>query len=175
MKFTQSELVRLSEGSPPWTINKNWEIETVIVSLSKIILENLSREDLLRIIGNDRIIKKGEKKCSTCHEIKPVSEFHKNGDVYKSVCKKCRKEYSRLYYKNNKEYWRDYYKEKQFPKYLKDKWGISVSDYKNILQEQDYKCFNCGDKIHETGNDKRLYEVDGGLQIWCRKCCLERN
>jgi hypothetical protein len=40
-----------------------------------------------------------EKKCNKCGEIKPVSEYHKNGEFYYSMCKICKKEYR----KNNYE------------------------------------------------------------------------
>ena len=57
------------------------------------------------------------KKCSACNQVKLITEFHKNKknkDGYHNQCKKCRyeynlknsenkKEYNKVYYKNNKK------------------------------------------------------------------------
>jgi len=44
------------------------------------------------------------KSCSKCKEVKPLSEFHKSGNGFKSRCKSCIKEDSHNRYTNNKEH-----------------------------------------------------------------------
>lgn len=47
-----------------------------------------------------------EKPCSKCGEVKYLNHFGKNKnhkDGYRSICKKCRKIETQIYYKNNKE------------------------------------------------------------------------
>jgi len=44
-----------------------------------------------------------KKTCTKCNQTKPVSEFHKRGNSYKSRCKKCRNLDKKQYRQNNKE------------------------------------------------------------------------
>lgn len=48
-----------------------------------------------------------EKKCSECKEIKPIVDFNfkdRKKNKYQSLCKKCNKERSKKYYRENKEH-----------------------------------------------------------------------
>lgn len=47
-----------------------------------------------------------EKTCTTCKQVKPLSEFNRNKckvDGYQTLCKDCSKKRSRRYYSDNKE------------------------------------------------------------------------
>ena len=71
------------------------------------------------------------KTCCRCKEEKPVSEFHRKGNGYQWICKKCRKEYHRQHYLTNKE------------RYIK-----KAREYRDSLREeikQDLECILCGE------------------------------
>jgi hypothetical protein len=108
------------------------------------------------------------KKCTKCGELKPLSEFrkkiHKSGNVGKrSACKTC--EYSRI------TAWRHRSSEKIRNERLRNNFGISLSEYNKMLEDQGGFCAICGgvdqnkalavDHDHETG------EIRGLL---CSKC-----
>lgn len=49
----------------------------------------------------------GRKECSSCHKVKPISEFNKDknrSDYLSRYCKQCCNEYSKEWRKNNKNY-----------------------------------------------------------------------
>ena len=87
------------------------------------------------------------KECSCCHEIKPVSEFHKckrNTDGLQLKCKRCSKEYSKEYYKDNaeslKKYSKEYYKDntERIKQYQKDN-AERIKEYKKEYSKQYYQ------------------------------------
>ena len=87
------------------------------------------------------------KTCNKCGENKPTTEFHRNAsskDGYKSQCKVCAKAGKKVFY--SKEYHRN--------KDLIWKYGITLEDYNEMLEEQDHCCAICG--IHEEHCNKKL-------------------
>lgn len=43
------------------------------------------------------------KKCTACNINKPIIDFYKNGDYFKSKCKECEKNHNNIYYNQNKK------------------------------------------------------------------------
>lgn len=126
--------------------------------------------------------------CRTCGEDKDQSEFHykPKADRYESECKECANERSRKYRLKNKKAiseQRKQYREENKEEHLHKKWvrnlklqyGITESEYADILDSQNGLCAICGtsekdspkrfavDHNHETG------EVRGVL---CSSCNL---
>ena len=62
---------------------------------------------LYRILGvKKQIFDKTSKRCSTCTEVKPASEFHKSSktsDGLYTYCKSCSRDRTRAWYQNNKD------------------------------------------------------------------------
>lgn len=109
------------------------------------------------------------KRCTSCNEIKPISEYTKNGfnqhnkQMYKSKCKPC--------YNAYKSAWRlsrpDNY-EKTKDTELKRLYGIGYQEYLKMLAAQQYACAICGttdtgaykafhvDHCHDTGTVRGL-------------------
>lgn len=100
------------------------------------------------------------KVCNKCDKKKDFVEFHKaprNKDGFKTTCKKCRSI-------ENKTVLKDSLRDKN----LKRNYGISLSDYNTMLEEQGYSCKICGvqhkhcdrglfvDHNHETGSVRAL-------------------
>ena len=48
-------------------------------------------------------IRTGRIRCTVCNKDKPLEEYDKNGPVYRTQCKECRKSYLALWYKANKD------------------------------------------------------------------------
>lgn len=70
----------------------------------------LYKEQLRRskgILARDHIQQEAKRTgfitCIKCHQEKPLKDFDKNGTVYRTQCKECRKKYSALWYKANKD------------------------------------------------------------------------
>jgi hypothetical protein len=128
------------------------------------------------------------KVCSKCKENKDLSEFAKdkyNPDGLTFRCKKCRNKHYNDYYKSNpekqklkndsqKENRKKYYSSAEGIKssrraHLKRAFGISLEEYEEKLEKQEYKCaicksFNTHDKhgvlavdhCHKTGKIRDL-------------------
>ena len=88
------------------------------------------------------------RKCSQCGMSLPMSEFYRNKDYW---CKTC----ASKYYKDNRNYDHNY-----------KKYGMSESDYLDMLEKQKDQCAICGkavgksrlsvDHDHETGKVRGL-------------------
>jgi hypothetical protein len=106
------------------------------------------------------------KRCKSCREIHPLSNFHKSKEGSKGLMAVCRPCYNK---KVRKKY--DPLKKKSIR--LKYIYGITYEEYKAKLQGQDNGCAICGIKIpggngdfyvdhnHTTG------QVRGLLCHWC--------
>jgi hypothetical protein len=106
------------------------------------------------------------KRCKSCREIYPLSDFHKSKEGSKGVmaiCRRCyndkvRIKYNPLVRKSRK---------------LKYKYGITLEDYNNKLKEQGDVCAIC--KSNTPGGNGGLYvdhnhttgQVRGLLCHWC--------
>jgi hypothetical protein len=98
--------------------------------------------------------------CGWCLIIKNRSDFKISKTKIESLCKLCRKNYQSKYYRSSPSTFKD--------KNLKTKYGISLSQYNQMLLKQDNKCFLCKvdsnilkhalavDHCHETGRVRKL-------------------
>jgi len=127
------------------------------------------------------------KYCTICKESKPPQDFVKRPETKAGIrnqCKTCHnKNSSKNYVKNlehNRKRARDLserYKDKAANRRLKRLFSISLSEYNNILVEQDFKCKICErpasdfkirlhiDHCHKTGKIRGLlcYTCNSGL------------
>lgn len=81
------------------------------------------------------------KVCIKCKESKLLSEYNFNGNG-KNLRKKCRKCVAKKNYQisKNKPGWR----ESRIKVKLKDRYGITLEDYNNLLVKCDFRCSICG-------------------------------
>lgn len=139
------------------------------------------------------------KVCSKCNTKKPFSEFSKRAsskDGYNVWCKPCKKTYDSEYFEKNREktlqrnreykakdpkkwseYGKAYYisnkeemRSKNKEARMKAKYGVTHSDVKHILIEQDNKCAICNDDIahrHVIDHNHATGEVRGLLCFNC--------
>lgn len=121
------------------------------------------------------------KKCSKCNKRKLVKDFHKDSsksDGFRSYCKKCNNEYTKIWRKNHRaicnEWYKDWYKRNKLDKIreygLLSNYNITLEEYRKLLEGQNGVCKICGksdskalsvDHSHITG------EIRGLL---CQKC-----
>lgn len=103
----------------------------------------------------------GEKYCSTCGELKTLTEFYKRKDspnrIYKARCRICECAYSKNWRENNKDKVRKYqWKNKGME--------LTVEEFDVMLIEQSGLCDLCADQLsnvhvdhcHETGKIRAL-------------------
>jgi len=120
------------------------------------------------------------KKCSACHEIKPVGEFTRG------VCKPCVSARIRKWYEEHPEalarnrqqsrQWQvdnaERCQELRRAHKLKNNFGITVAEYDEILDRQDGVCAICG-KVCATGNRLAVdhnHETGKIRGLLCRSC-----
>jgi hypothetical protein len=86
---------------------------------------------------------KTNKKCSKCNEIKPISEFRKNGDWWMGKCKPCQYTYTSeknpIYKNNNKEKYKGYQKKANKKGY--DRGQTFINKHRALCG-----CQKCGEK-----------------------------
>lgn len=118
--------------------------------------------------------------CHGCSTNKELCEFGKQtsaGDGLKTQCRQCRASYVKSYRANNHEKmknsskkWASENKEKVTNSFYKREYGITVSDFKNMVLSQNGKCSICNrvpknklcvDHDHTTGQIRGLL---------CRSC-----
>lgn len=97
------------------------------------------------------------KKCSTCGEVKPVSDFGFQRGRLRHHCKVCKNIESKEWYENNKErkkqlsqQYRDIKKNQD----LKKSYKITLDDYNRMLAEQGESCKICS--THQNQLKRRL-------------------
>lgn len=104
--------------------------------------------------------------CNICNKEKDISNFHKNGirngiQYYKNQCKECRTISKRKWAQENKEklnsYQRKYISEKgtdgvrtRMHKHRSSKFNVDFESFSisEMLNDCDWKCQNCGCKVH---------------------------
>lgn len=78
------------------------------------------------------------KSCNVCGEHKLLSEYskvHSAGNVYRVYCKKCAVKMVQDKRKDDPLWWRKFYLKKHF--------NMTMKDYQDMLESQDYKCLIC--------------------------------
>lgn len=106
------------------------------------------------------------KKCSTCKEVKPVSDFHKckaNKDGLQTSCKVCKNRAARKWQQDNPErhraIWQKSYAKKSVEQRRAERYGISVEELQALINRE--VCDICGkkperrlviDHCHREGN-----------------------
>ncbi|HEY3673195.1 MAG TPA: endonuclease VII domain-containing protein [Acidimicrobiia bacterium] len=136
------------------------------------------------------------KRCKKCGELKPIDEFHRASgmrDGHRSECKSCHQIRQRAWYQANRDhaiaevkrwqqenkeqlhaYRREYRKRRKVEErdaYLGRTFGISQSDYDELLARQGGGCAICGKKpgkisLH-VDHDHATGEVRGLLCVGC--------
>lgn len=83
-----------------------------------------------------------DKKLQNCPVCKTTE--HPKAEKKGHLCKPCASKRATDWYKNNKEQY--------FYNQIKAKYGITKTDYLNLLQQQDNKCAVCGDEEKVLNN-----------------------
>lgn len=109
-------------------------------------------------LAGRKLAEEGKKYCPTCKQIKDLSEFStmKTRDGIASHCKTCTSEWGRKYNKTDegKQKRRVLYqkhKEKQLDQKMRRKFGISLQEYRVMLDKQGKRCMICGRTPEENG------------------------
>lgn len=90
----------------------------------------------------NRLFAQGLKKCTTCEEIKPVTEFRKKATGYQGLHSYCKPCYSRYYgYTPRPADWKPGHPRDRG---LRHKYGIVHADVERMLDEQNGVCAICG-------------------------------
>lgn len=96
----------------------------------------------------DQQIVDDTKVCNQCQVAKSLFEFYWQYNKPRGSCIKCcnnrGKEYWQSYYQENKDRFKD--------NYLVRKYGITIEQYNELLERQDYVCAIC--KSSETATEK---------------------
>jgi hypothetical protein len=108
--------------------------------------------------------------CNVCQYELPVEDFYTNKrfkDGLRKECKPCGLKLNREYYQRaevkekHNEYQRKRYRDNPDLKkrqHLKYKYGITLEEYKQKIQEQGYKCYIC--KADKPGGNGTYFYVD---------------
>lgn len=118
-----------------------------------------------------------EKRCPTCREMKPISEFlpvsQGSKIEYRPYCKPCRTA------KRREAYERLGGKDVPYAQLLKREYGMTLEQYNELLRRQAHRCAICRrpepTKIKKTGEPKRLAvdhdHVTGAIRgLLCSRC-----
>ena len=97
--------------------------------------------------------------CSKCGELKPTTSFYKRSDRasgYKSECKKCNNSYEKIVNRESQAI-------RARKSWLKTSYGMTLEDYDELLEEQEYLCAVC--HTH----------VDDAVLVSGRHFCVDHN
>jgi hypothetical protein len=104
------------------------------------------------------------KRCSSCKQLKPLCEFNNykaspDGKDYR--CRECAKEHSRLYRVNNPLKAKETVRKAT----IKNKFNITIEQYKQLLIKQNNKCAICDRSYFEyKKTTKREFCIDHNHQ-----------
>jgi hypothetical protein len=125
------------------------------------------------------------KTCTQCKHEKPTSQFrilrkNKNGsNLYRGKCDDCYNEHYRKKYhkltleekkvkqKRNNQRWSP---EKRKDYKLQKNFGITLDQFKIMLQNQDNKCYICKKNILDCGHVDHCHKTGKVRKILCRNC-----
>jgi len=128
------------------------------------------------------------KTCSKCKKELPVTEYFKSGkypsgkDKIRGDCKSCAaKDTANWRIKNRSEYnnyaamWRSKNPGRQHKNEIKRRYGLSITQYEQMLLEQNYRCKICQKQHKPEINRGRLYvdhnHATGSVRgLLCGKC-----
>jgi hypothetical protein len=142
------------------------------------------------------------KRCSKCGQLKRLDDFSKDNtksDGLRSSCKWCQKQQEQQKRKKNKEYQQKYYKKNKHKKnrqvkeyrrkhqtwYAREqlkktakKYGLTLEEYDQILEDQNGVCAICGKpetELNRYGSINRLsidhdHDTDKIRGLLCRRC-----
>ena len=83
------------------------------------------------------------KKCSSCGSEKPLSEFNKSKSTPDGLdyrCRDCAKAHSKRYREQHPEKAKETVRKST----IKKKFNLSIDEYEQLLEKQNYKCAICG-------------------------------
>ena len=139
--------------------------------VEQAIQVGLASEHKNKMGGIEHIL---NKTCRICKDNKPVNEFHRLKKWYASYCKLCQANFAKVWRKDNAEAIKEKkavaYKNMpsmvKFNNHLKQRYGIDVDYYLDMLSKQNGLCKICGglsnrkrlsvDHCHETGRVRGL-------------------
>lgn len=107
----------------------------------------------------DQVVTDTHKSCTTCREIKPFVDFHKDKKNTKGkglcyVCKSCANAKSRTLHRSRGQDVQ--YKLNKKSSHIKSTYGISLTEYNDKLTSQNFKCGICSTHLHGVNNDTHL-------------------
>lgn len=117
------------------------------------------------------VLRRTEKKCSQCSEIKKLSEFSKDKsrkDGVDSYCKPCRYKRNRYWAEENKESYRESTRNTR----RKIEYGINPEEFNRLLEDQHYRCAICKISIDQTSHLDHCHNTGTVRGILCKKCNL---
>ena len=120
------------------------------------------------------------KRCSTCKEVKELTEFHKdkgNPDGLKYICKACiaikRKAYYSTHVTESAAYKKEHYETSGRNSQYIRKYNITLQQYDDMLAKQDGHCAIC-DAVHNADGTRLCVDHDhktGKIRgILCTAC-----
>lgn len=93
------------------------------------------------------------KKCASCHEVKPTTEFpakkNKGKWGFYSYCTCCKRKKAKQYYLDNTKRCKELARNRDLKKY-----GLTINQQKAMLEKQEGRCAICGKSIYLFGNSK---------------------
>ena len=111
------------------------------------------------------------KKCQTCKQEKPITEFHLNPDKKDGrcrACKACRRAYDQKYY------YRPERLERTWSLYIQRKFGVTINQYYEALKAQNGSCAICRSESPRNGRSRFAIDHDhatGKIRgLLCMQC-----
>lgn len=118
------------------------------------------------------------KRCSRCHEKKPVEDFHrqhKDSEARGAYCKPCALAAKRDHYSRTKET-----RVHDYEKSIRLRYGMSAEEYAMLCEAQDHRCLICGcdphteyAHLHEKAqrlNVEHCHESGRFRGLVCQRC-----
>lgn len=112
----------------------------------------------------------GLRRCPSCKETKKIEHFYSEGAAHCIICMNefshnRPKEEKKRYYKTNKDKLKD--------RHLRNRFGITLREYKDLLLKQDNKCAICGMSATENGKALAVdhsHTTGEVRQLLCSRC-----